>query len=77
MRIRVKKKGMDRWKCGKRASCLDFAELNSRHPELQDNIERLQKHGAADLMRHRTPANIWEKLKKGQRAAKNFLPADS
>ena len=65
LRVCVKEKGLEGcWECSERSSCPDFAELDSRHPELQNNIECLQKHGAADWVRHRTPINIWEELKK-------------
>lgn len=65
LRVCVLEKGLEGcWECGERSTCEDFLELDSRHPELQDNIRCLQSHGADDWARFRTPIDVWDELEK-------------
>ncbi len=65
LRVCVKEKGLNGcWECDKRRECPDFIELDSRHPELQDNIRCLREHGEEDWVRFRKPIHIWEELKQ-------------
>ena len=52
------------WECDERDTCPAFLELDSRHPELKDNIRLLNEHGVDDWARFREEIDIWEELRK-------------